>query len=140
MLRPRTRRRSRRTASATVEFAFVLPLLCLLFVIGVDFARCFYGSITIGNCAGNGALYNFDPVARDQSPYTTTELAAKADANGLDGVPTVTTTTGTLADGSATVKVALSYTFKTLVRWPGNPATTNITRSITIRPASRYPD
>ena len=47
--------RCRRSAVAVVELAVLLPLLMLLFVMTVDFARVFYFSLTLTNCAAQGA-------------------------------------------------------------------------------------
>src|SRR5204863_18342 len=55
-------RRSRRGV-AVVELAVLLPLLVMIFLITVDFARVFYFSLTLTNCARAGALYACDPVA-----------------------------------------------------------------------------
>ena len=54
-----------RPGVATVELAVVLPLLCFLFVIAVDFARVFYFDLTVANCARSGAIYashNYNPI------------------------------------------------------------------------------
>jgi hypothetical protein len=36
--------------------AILLPLLTILFLIATDYARIFYCSLTLENCARNGAL------------------------------------------------------------------------------------
>ncbi len=46
-----------RSGAAAVELAILLPFLCFLFVIAVDFARVFYFTLTLQNCARNGAYY-----------------------------------------------------------------------------------
>jgi TadE-like protein len=62
-----------RTVSAhrggVVELAIILPLVAFLFVIAVDYARIFYYSLTVANCARNGALHLSDPFATVNSPY-----------------------------------------------------------------------
>jgi hypothetical protein len=49
--------RTARQAAATVEMALLLPLLVGLFLFSVDFARVLYYTITIENCALDGALF-----------------------------------------------------------------------------------
>jgi Flp pilus assembly protein TadG len=44
----------RRRAAAVVELAVLLPLLAILFVFAVDFARVCYISLTLTNCAPSG--------------------------------------------------------------------------------------
>src|SRR5260370_14368738 len=59
-----TARAAPRPAAAAVELALLLPLLTLLLVISVDFARLYYHYMTITNCARNGAMWLCDPVAQ----------------------------------------------------------------------------
>ena len=46
--------REKRRGVAAAEFAITVPVLVLLFVIALDYARIFYVSITLWNCAGRG--------------------------------------------------------------------------------------
>src|SRR5687768_2079525 len=59
MARIRMRRHGRgeRRGAVAVELAVVAPLLVFLLLIAVDFARIFYTSLTLANCARNGALF-----------------------------------------------------------------------------------
>ena len=45
------RKRRVRKGAQVVELAFLLPFLAFMFVIAVDWARIFYYSITVTNCA-----------------------------------------------------------------------------------------
>jgi Flp pilus assembly protein TadG len=119
--------------AATVEFAILAQLLAFLFVIAVDYARVFYYSLTVENCARNGALYGCDPFNPSQSPYTSISDAALADASNLQPQPTVTSTNGTDSSGNAYVEVTVSWTFTSLTNFPGVPASTNITRTVRMR-------
>ena len=47
---------SRRRAGAAAEFAVLLPFLIFLAVIGTDWARLFYYTISIESCARTGVL------------------------------------------------------------------------------------
>jgi Flp pilus assembly protein TadG len=147
-----THRRKRTCArprgAAAVEFALLLPFLAFLFVIAVDWARIFYYSITVTNCARNGALY----MSQQQSAKTTTSPytdsgyvnlyvnstnpvsdAALADAPNLQPAPTVTSTTGSDSYGSY-VEVTVSYQFKTVTNFSVGqfsvPSNNNVTRTV----------
>jgi Flp pilus assembly protein TadG len=129
----------RRRAAATAELAVLLPLLAFLFVIAVDYARVFYFSLIVENCARNGALYGSDPVAASQSPYTSITQAALADAANLQPQPTVTSTNGTDSDGNAYVEVTVAWQFCSLTNFPGVPSATNLARTVRMRVAATTP-
>lgn len=46
----------RRPGAAVAELAVLLPFLVLLFFVAVDYCRIFYFTLTVENCARNGAL------------------------------------------------------------------------------------
>jgi Flp pilus assembly protein TadG len=46
----------RRRGAAIVEFAVLLPLLTLVFLIGADWCRVYYAAETVNDCARSGAL------------------------------------------------------------------------------------
>jgi Flp pilus assembly protein TadG len=123
-----------RRAAATVELAILLPLLVFLFAIAVDFARIFYFSQTIQNCARNGAIYASNLVTA-QSPYASLQAAALADASNLDPQPTVTSTTGTDAAGNSYVQVTVTWQFQGLTSVPGVPTTLDLSRTVQMRVA-----
>ena len=124
-----------RGASA-VELALVLPLLALLFVFAVDFARLYYYYSIVTNCARNGALYLSDPLAPLESPYADCTAAALADAANLNPQPTVTSS----LPGSDPVWVTVSYPFTTLSNYPGLPNPINLTRRVQMRRAPLTPN
>ena len=125
------RKQRARRAAAAVEFAVLAPFLAFLFVIAVDWARVFYYSIAVRNCARNGALYlsQKQSAKTTSAPYTDSGYvnlyvnskhpvtdAALADAPDLTPTPTVTSATGSDSYGSY-VEVTVSYTFKTLSKF-----------------------
>jgi Flp pilus assembly protein TadG len=139
------RKRTARRGAQVAELAILLPFLAFMFVIVIDWARIFYYSMTVTNCARNGAMY----YARQQSAKTTTSpytddglinlyvsaadpvlAAATADASDLSPTPTVSKTTGSDTYGSY-VEVTVSYTFNTVtgfaVKYFSVPASTNVT-------------
>lgn len=136
------RRRARRTGAAAVEMAVLLPVLVFLSVISVDFARIFYFSQTITNCARNGAMYQSDPYFRAESPYKSLDEAALADAGNLNdpnNQPTVTSTSGTDSSGIAYVEVTVSYQFRTITNFPGVPSLVTVQRTVRMSQAPLNP-
>ena len=148
LCRTRKRRRRSRPGVAAVEFAVLLPFIAFMFVIAIDWARIFYYSIAVRNCARNGALYmsQQQSAATTSSPYTDSgyvnlyanatnpvTAAALADASDLTPTPTVTSTTGSDTYGRY-VEVTVSYPFQTVANFSvGNflvPSSTNVTRTI----------
>ena len=125
----------RRRAAATVELAILLPFLVFLFVISVDFARIFYYSQVIENCARQGALYASDPKAPAANRYNSLSDAATADAPDLSPAPNVTSSTGTDSAGNAYVAVTVSWQFQTVTNFPGVPNNMTISRTVQMRMA-----
>src|SRR3954451_8532118 len=80
--------RTRREGAATVELALLLPFLCFLFVVAVDYSRVFYFAVTVQNCARNGAYYasdypNNNYVYNDIYGYKDLDDAIMRDASNL---------------------------------------------------------
>lgn len=133
------RRRAQRRAIAAVELAILLPLLAFLFVIAIDFARLFYFSLTVQNCARNGALYGSDPAGSSQSPYKSIEDAALSDAGNLSPAPSVSSKT--VVESSATyVEVTVVYNFSTITKYPGVPSTLALARTVKMRMTQAVPN
>jgi Flp pilus assembly protein TadG len=128
----------RRHGAATVELAILAPFLAFVFVIAVDWARIFYDSIVVTNCARNGALYLSDPYTLTLSPYNDVKQAALADAQNLSPSPNVTSANGTDSSGPY-VEVTVSYQFQTITNFPGVPANTNIVRTVRMSVAPQFP-
>jgi Flp pilus assembly protein TadG len=122
----------RRHAAAAVELAVLLPLLFFILLILIDFARVFYFSQTVSNCARNGAVYASQLVTA-QSPYSSVSEAALADAEDLDPQPTVTSTSGTDTAGNPYVRVTVSWDFHTISQFPGIPSTVQLSRTCQMR-------
>jgi len=114
---------------AAVELALLLPFLIFLFVIAVDWARVFYYSVTVTNCARNGAMWLSLTGTQGNSTYTNVTQAALADAPNVSPAPTVTTASGSDASGPY-VACTVTYPFHTVSNLPGVPSTTNITRTV----------
>jgi len=124
---------------AVVELAVLLPLLILLFLIAIDFARVFYFSLSLTNCARAGALYASDPAVANESPFASTQAAALADATNLSPQPTITSTSGTDSLGRKYVSVTANYTFQTVTGFPGIPANVPLQRTVTMFESAATP-
>jgi Flp pilus assembly protein TadG len=123
-----------------VELAILLPLLVFLFVITVDFARIYYFSLTLQNCARAGAMYASDPHVADESPFASTQEAALSDATNLSPPPTITETSGTDAFGREYVAVTAAYTFETFIDFPAIPNEMDIAKTVRMYVSAIKPD
>jgi TadE-like protein len=149
--------RQRREATASVELAVLLPFLVSIFLMATDFARVLYYTITIENCALNGALFGgqgFDNQNQQwignqqywQGPNGQVVSLEKAVAE-LDGTnlnppladSNISVTTGTDADGNTVNIVTVKYTFNTIVPYPGIPSPVTIVRTAQARVAPAIP-
>jgi len=131
-----------RTGAACVEAAVLAPLLCLFFVIGVDFARVFTYQLTIDNCARNGALFGSNLRSYQETgwvqPCNDIVNATLADGATLNPPLTadqVTVTKGTGTDGNPNVTVTISYQFNTVTQLPGVSSTINLKAQVSMRVA-----
>jgi Flp pilus assembly protein TadG len=131
LLARRQCRRLRRGAAA-VELAVLLPFLTYLLVGAVDFARVFYYSLTIMNCAREGAIYASTSAANSTNT-TGIQSAAVADAAGFSPAPTVSSVTGTDSSSNPIVTVTVSYPFKTITNYPGIPNSVTLVRTVQMR-------
>ncbi len=125
---------------AVVELAVLLPLLILLFMISIDFARVFYFSLSLTNCARAGALYASDPATADESPFASVQAAALADVTDLSPQPTITSTSGTDTLGRRFVSVTANYTFQTVTGFPGIPTQVPLQRTVTMFESAATPN
>lgn len=101
-----------RRAAAVVELALVLPLLLIIFVVAVDFARVFYNAQVITDCARTAALFSANPDLADRTAHeSAVDLALKC-AEDLNPRPSITITHGTDSLSQAFVEATVSQTFK----------------------------
>jgi len=120
----------RRTGTAVVELALLLPLLVFLFLIAADFARIFYFSLTLTNCARAGALYASDPAVMVESPFPDVQAAALADATNISPQPKITQSNKVDLAGRPYVEVTAAHTFNTITGFPGIPNSIQLRRSV----------
>jgi hypothetical protein len=116
--------------------AILLSVLSFLFIVAIDFARLFYFSLTLKNCARNGAYYASDYPGI--YGYGSPSAAALADAGNLSPAPNVTvgydsSPTGTFSQTSPVrpgyVQVTVTWTFQTVTDYPGIANTWNLSQS-----------
>ena len=137
----RNRHSQRRSGAAAAELALLLPLLGFLFVITLDFGRIFYYTLTVENSARNGALWACDPYASGLS-YTSVQDAVQADASSLSPAidnKKISSSTGTDANGGATVSVTVTYDFNLITNYPGIPNPYTVSRTVTMQQEATTP-
>jgi hypothetical protein len=127
----RGRKSGARPAVAAVELAIMLPLLTLLFVVAIDWARVFYYDLTIWNCARQGALYGSGAASG-----ATIQQAALADATNLTPPPNVSSAFGTDVNGNPTIGVTVTWQLPLISNYPGIGKTVNLSRTVWMRIAN----
>jgi len=142
--RNRSNRKTRRGVAAA-ELALMLTFLPLLMLITVDFARFAYAYVTITNCARNGAIWASSNSTAQAQSYSTLTLAVEADASDFSTKPAVAsgwpkysttyngTYSGTKPTGDGYVQVKVTWTFTTIVDYPGIPHTMDLSRTAWMR-------
>jgi len=127
------------SGSSLLEFALVLPILLVLVIGLVDLGRAGYFGILTSNAARAGAQYGAQTLYTSKD-FTGMSSAAIADAPNV-GLSAVGTQLCTVNGGALTtscpsnitgqtvvyyVKVHVSGTFASLIRYPGLPPSINI--------------
>ena len=152
---PRAPIRPHRSAAATVELALLLPFLCFIFVVAIDYARLFYFAVTVQNCARNGAYYasnypNNNYNYNDIYGYTDLNDAVTRDAGNLTPAPTWSVAYSTSPSGpfdqstapttgTVYVQVTVNWTFTPVTNYPGIPGSVTLARSSIMRMAPAMP-
>lgn len=127
---PRPTRHSRRGVAAT-EFALLLPIVCICFVITVDYARIFYYTMAVTDCARQGAMYGSQNPT-NANDTTNIQAVAKRDAGDLDSTLINVSSTTDSATNPTYVTVTATYPFRTITNFPGITSYTMLSRSVTI--------
>jgi Flp pilus assembly protein TadG len=122
----------RRRGVASAELAVVLSTLMVICLATCDYARCIFASVTVANCARNGALYQCDPAFAATTSYATLQAAVQADAGNLSPAPTGSSTTSTDTNGNKYVAVTVTYPFQCLINYPGIPDSFTISRTVSM--------
>lgn len=117
---------------AAVELAVLLPFFSMLFVATVDYTRVLYALVTVSSCAQIGALYASDPGFATSTSYASYQQAALADATNLSPTPTASLSTGVDSGSNSYVAVTVTYTFHTMITYPGIPSSLTLSRTVTM--------
>ncbi|MEJ7592600.1 MAG: TadE/TadG family type IV pilus assembly protein [Planctomycetaceae bacterium] len=126
-----------RKATVAMETAVVLPLLLLLFVASVDFARVFRQMQVIAECARAGAVYGADPDLAARSGFETVESMVLAGAVDLSPTPVVSVVYGTDSHGDKYAEVTVSHSFRPLTNFLGSePLILSRTARARLRPGA----
>jgi Flp pilus assembly protein TadG len=135
---------------AIIEFAFALPLLCILLLGIIEFGVLFYDKAVITNASRQGARTGIAFRADGPggySPVTQTEIQTAVDDYlrsrliTFGGTATATTTaarTGTspqfhIDGGTVDVQVTYQHTYLALAKWAGWGDTINISSRTIMR-------
>ena len=124
----------------------MFPLLLLILVGAIDFARVIFADIALTNAAEVGAMYGARSVT-GSSNLTSMQSAAVADAADLSGVTAVASQYCQCGNGTAQtcpvscsgvaahtfVSVSASYTFTPAIPFPGLPSSIPMTRTAVMR-------
>jgi Flp pilus assembly protein TadG len=121
------------------ELAIVLPMLCFLFVVAIDYGRIFYFSLTVTNCARNGALYGSQD-ATHAVDTTGIQTACQKDAANLHVASLNVTSTTDSSTSPTYVQVTVTYPFTTVTNYPGIPSQTTLTRTIRMQVVPSVPN
>jgi Flp pilus assembly protein TadG len=101
-----------RRGAAIAELALALPVLLIVFAFTVDFARVYYYTQIVADCARNGAMYASHIDLREHSAFETIEEAALAGASNITPKPTVTSHIVDQANGRQMAVVTVNYRFR----------------------------
>jgi Flp pilus assembly protein TadG len=127
--------------AALVEFAVILPVLALLLTGLIDFGRYMYDGIVAANAARAGAQYGAQNLftAADTTGMKNAALQDAQNLANLSATPSsfcmsgsTVVTCGT-AGAVAYVQVNTTGTFTPLIKYPGLPATVNLSGSAVLR-------
>ncbi len=126
-----------RRATVAVETAVMMPLLLLLFVASVDFARVFRQTQVIAECARSGAVYAADPDLAARSGFESAESVTLAGAIDLTPQPTVSVVYGTDSRGDKYAEVTVSHSFRLITNFLGTePMLLSRTARARLRPGA----
>lgn len=140
--------RNSQAGASLLETALILPILLLLFLGAMDFARAFYAGIELANAATAGAEYGAQSLGKSVD-YAGMIDTAKKDAQDLSGMTATATSYCACPDGTQVncqtgscpsygipqvyVSVTTQYTWQAQVPYAGVPGTVNLQRTVVLR-------
>jgi Flp pilus assembly protein TadG len=126
---PRCRSDRRKRAAAAAELTLMLPVLCIICLLAIDYSRIFYTLATLSDCARSGAYYY---ATTSSATTSTVQQVTLKDAGNLSPTPTVSSSSSTDSGGNVTVQVTVTATFTTIASYPGIPTSTTLSRKVTM--------
>ena len=138
MLEQAAEQRLSSRGNALIEFAFILPLMGLLLVGAIDFARVFYSGVTLTNAVRAGLSYGHLNVGKakdftaimqrvvDEGQDIGLELGdvtAQNFCECADGTAIACNQSCTEGAPRLYIEVTADWTFTTMVNYPGIPNT-----------------
>jgi Flp pilus assembly protein TadG len=139
--RPPGSARPGRRATAVAELAVLLPFLCFAFVAALDFGRVFYFSLTVTNCARNGALYGSANTTQALDTSGIQTAAQKDGANlTLSQLHVSSSTDSTTSPTTVTVTVTYPFSTITGYTFPGVTGPMTLTRTVQMKVVPATPN
>ena len=117
----------------------MLPFVALMFVGAVDFSRVYFAAQTVQNCARSGALYASGASQRDPSVSAVQAATDAAVAEGTSLDPPLQAADVTVTTNSNSITVTVSYTFQTVMSYPGLSGPFVVQRSVSMPLAPKAP-
>jgi Flp pilus assembly protein TadG len=122
-----------RTGAAAVELAILLPFLGLMFAAAVDFARIYFATQTLENCAYSGALYASGTAWTSSSSGGVVPAAKNAAcADGTTLSPALQPESVTVSLDSSTATVTVDYDFPLLTPVLNPSLSVHLKRTVTL--------
>lgn len=118
-----------------VETALALPILATMLIGATEGARLLLAVIALTGGVMAGAQYGAlsTSFAGDAAGIASAVRAETAPIGGTATNPTVTANSGTDGAGETYVRVAATYTWRSLFSYPGLPSTVAITRTAVLQ-------
>lgn len=115
------------------EFVIVMPLLAVIFGIGVDFGRAFTAYIAVNSAAREGAAYGMLSTANSNDTGTISSVVSQEAGTLFGSTISGSSTTGTDSTGNRFVSVTATYTFNPLMNIPPIPGSITMTQTVRMR-------
>jgi Flp pilus assembly protein TadG len=109
--------------------AIVLPFLTLLFAVTLDFARLYYATQTLDNCAFSAAMY---ASGTSWSSDANSQAVNAACAEGTTLNPPLAATDVTVSQGASAVTITITYRCQQITPIFSATRTVTLTRTYTM--------
>ena len=116
-----------------LELALITPVFLILVLGVIDYGRVYFAYVSVTNSARTGADYAAGSAEQAADVDAIRAAALTETSELLDTSPTnpsVAVSTGTDANGLEYADVTTTYTFNTLISWPGLPNSIDLERTV----------